>query len=145
MKGHNLEGVAWEVFVACTRMISRLLLMSSCKLYKLCNSHWEMAVWWRTPIIRANIRGRLFLYSTWCESRHCASSRDSSWYTGDDDDKSNNVILRQGQLQHILGLMKIDGVYVYLNNNKCCGSKSSLISSYILSEVAPYFLGANLR
>lgn len=113
---HKVKRVIWEGFALLGFMmtVARPPPMSSCESRKPCTVK-------RT--VKQQCDGKLplpgpawgadcFSPSAWSGPRHCTSRGCSSWYIGGNDDKRDNVILRQGGLPGMLGQMKIDRVYV---------------------------------
>lgn len=142
MREHKVKRVIWEVFTLLGFMmvIARLLPMSSCEPCKPCTPHREKAAWWRTPIIGTSVGSgllftirsiqvqalhfeQLFLMIYWREWRQMQQCHPLTGRTATHAGANENRW----------------GVCTY-SNNKCCGSKSSLIASYIFSGAASYFL-----
>lgn len=142
MREGKVKRVIWEMFTLSSFMMTsaRPLPMSSCEPCKPCTPHREMAVWWRAPIIRASVgSGLLFTIGSiraqalrfqqlflmiyrreWRQMQQChPPTGRTATHAGANENRW--------------------GVCTY-SNNKCCGSKSSLIASYIFSRAAPYFL-----
>lgn len=141
MREHKVKGVIWEGFALSGFMMTaaRAPPMSSCESRKPCTPHRKTAAWWKAPITGASVGSgllfairsigaqalhfeRLFLMMYWGEWRQTRQCHPPTGRTARRARANENRW----------------GVCTY-SNNKCSGSKSSLIASYIFLGAASDF------